>query len=117
MDVSVVVFILPFTLWLDRNKVPAMLKFDDSGIAMQLKNGLIVEAGWNLVKSVKFHRWAKLTNIRLKGIVYPYTSQFPPEVTGALMAKLAGGRQSLSQPTAPTLEDQVDSRLDANVRM
>jgi len=117
MALASTAFVVPLAYWTSKNKIPLMLKFDDAGIAMQLKNGLVVEAGWNLVKYVKNPRWTKLTSIKIRGMVYPFSSQFPPEVHAALVAKLARIRKRHPEPSAPTLEDIVDRSLAARNRM
>jgi len=120
LAILTLLFILPFARWLDRNKVVAMLRFDDAGIALQLKSGLVLEAGWNIVRSVKFFRWGKLTALSLKGTIVPFRGNLPPKVSAALVAKAGRMRQGPSEPTGPTeitLEDEVDRRLSANARM
>ncbi len=126
LEVGVGIFVLgpiislPMTYWQDRNKVPVMLKFDDAGIAMKLKSGLVVEAGWSLVKNVRYSRWGKLTVIRMRGMFYPFTGNFPDDVKDALVARKERMRRGPSEPTAPvepTLEDKVDKRLATIARM
>ena len=120
--VAVVTLVLFLTgiFWADRNKVPVMLRFDGDGIALRLKSGVVVEAGWKAVRKAHLDRWTGATSILLRASVWPYTSQFPPEVGRALVARVARMRRSRPEPAEtdePTLEDEVDRRLAANNRM
>lgn len=117
MLVLTLLVILPMAYWTDQNKIVAMLRFDNAGIALQLKSGLVLEAGWNLVRSVRYDRWGKLSIIRLRGTTTPFTGQLTPEVHAGLAAKLAGMRRGPPEPAGPTLEDEIDRRLAANARM
>jgi hypothetical protein len=117
MLVLTLLVILPLAYWTDQNKIVAMLRFDNAGIALQLKSGLVLEAGWNLVRRVKYDRWGKLSIIRLKGTSTPFTGQLPTEVHAGLAARLAGMRRGPPEPAGPTLEDEIDRRLAANARM
>lgn len=117
MLVLTLLVILPLAYWTDQNKIVAMLRFDNAGIALQLKSGLVLEAGWNLVRRVRYDRLGKLSIIRLRGTITPFTGQLTKEVHAGLAAKLAGMPRSPVCPAAPTLEDEVDRRLAARNRM
>jgi hypothetical protein len=117
------VLFLTGIFWADRNKVPVMLRFDRDGIALRLKSGVVVEAGWNAVRKVHLDRWTGATSIVLKATVWPYTGQFPPEVGRALVAGARQRRRGLPAPEAPegpeapTLEETVDRRLSGSARL
>ena len=120
--VAVVTLVLFLTgiFWADRNKVPVMLRFDGDGIALRLKSGVVVEAGWKAVRKAHLDRWTGATSILLRASVWPYTSQFPPEVGRALVARVASMRRNRpgpAEPEEPTLEDEVDRRLAARNRI
>jgi hypothetical protein len=107
----------PLAYWTDQNKIVAMLRFDNAGIALQLKSGLVLESGWNLVRSVKYSRWGKLTIIRLKGAISPFTGQLPSEVHAGLAARIARTARCPVLPAEPGLEDEVDRRLAGTARL
>jgi hypothetical protein len=105
--------------WADRNKVPVMLRYEDTGITFQLKTGVVVEAGWNAVRRVQLDRWTGVTSIFLRATIWPYTGQFPPDVGRALAAEARRRRRGLpvpAEPEAQTLEEKVDGRLSGTKR-
>lgn len=107
---GLIVFVFAYFLFQSRNIIK--LRFDDGGLAFQMKSGIVINASWNIVKRIRCRSMNSWAAVLLKGHIYAFTGYFSREVNEALERKFRQMREKPSSP--PTLEELVDSRLRAH---
>lgn len=107
---AVIVFVFAYFLFQSHNMIK--LKFDDGGLAFQMKSGIVINVSWHIVKRIRFVPIGKGTAVSIIGQMMVYEGYFSKEVNEALVRKFRQMREKPSSP--PTLEELVDSRLQAH---
>lgn len=107
---GIIVFVFTYFLYQSHNIIK--LRFDDGGLAFQMKSGIVINASWNMVKRIRCRSMNNWAAVLLKGHIFAFTGYFSNEVNEALERKFRQMREKPSSP--PTLEELVDSRLQAH---